>query len=137
MTAQRLHGWRGWFERGAKQPVAPLEPAVRGALIWRAHAAIRTGDIDLAEAMVLEHGDRVKVDAACLNLLGLIAEARGRWTEAHSFWCRAAHVEPGYEPAAQNLRRYFELFQFGRAPGSVVFGDESDFDRLIARICRD
>ena len=78
-------------------------------LLKRARAAIRRGLFDLAEALVHENGEAIWSNAACLNVLGLVAEARGQWKQA---W---------------RLRRYFELFHWGRCRDPVAFGDEPEF----------
>src|SRR3954451_2649519 len=81
----------------------------------RARDAIRRGELDVAEAFVTEGGndDELRTCAACLNVLGLIAEARGQWPAAKRFWGRSVRADRRYGPPRQNLRRYFELFQFG------------------------
>lgn len=101
-------------------------PAMPGCdlLLLRARLAIRAGELAQAEAFVLENGEGLCHDAACLNVLGLIAEARGHWTLARKYWTRSTRADKQYEPARQNLRRYFELFQFGRSRQCVAYGDE-------------
>lgn len=99
----------------------------REQLLARARAAVRLRDTDLAEAFVLEGGDPVWTCAACLNVLGLVAEARGQWAAAKRFWGRSVRADRRYEPPRQNLRRYFEWFQFGQSRVPVAFGDEPQF----------
>jgi hypothetical protein len=97
----------------------------RDQLLDRAHAAVRLRELDAAESFILENGAAIWQDAACLNVLGLIAEARGDWRKARRLWGRAARANKCYQPAWQNLRRYFELFQFGRSASPVAFGDDA------------
>lgn len=124
------HQLFGWFSH----PGRPERFPGRSQLLSRSRRAIRRGRLDLAEALIMEGGDRAVHDASCLNVLGLIAEARGKWSKARRFWSRAARADKCYGPARQNLRRYFELCQFGRTRLTVAFGDEAEFARQeIAR----
>jgi len=106
---------------------------LRDALLGRARSALRAGELDGAEALVMEYGDLAMSDAACLNVLGVVAEVRGRWGEARKFWGRAVRADRKYEPAYQNLRRYFELWQWGRSECVRALGDETALDLLRAR----
>jgi hypothetical protein len=74
---------------------------------------------------VKEIGDGVWSHSACLNLLGLVAEARGDWSKARRLWSRAARTDRRYLPPRLNIRRYFELFKFGYSRYAVAFGEES------------
>lgn len=102
-------------------------------LLARARDAVRRGEPDVAEAFVAQGGDAVRTSAACLNVLGLIAEARGQWPAARRYWSRSVRADRHYGPPRQNLRRYFELFQFGRSCCGVAFGDEPQFDSQEAQ----
>jgi hypothetical protein len=106
---------------------------VRNELLRRARGAIRAGALELAEALVMEYGDLARSDAPCLNVLGVIAESRGRWTDAKRFWGKSLRADPGYDPACQNLRRYFELWNWGRSECPRALGDETALDFLLAR----
>jgi tetratricopeptide (TPR) repeat protein len=118
------------------RPVAQralAQPQVRDALLRRARSAIRAGELELAEALVMEYGDLALSDAACLNVLGVIAEVRGKWSDARKFWSRALRADPRSDAAYQNLRRYFELWNWGRSECQRAFGDETTLDLLRAR----
>ena len=80
-----------------------------------ASAAAEQGEWALAGSELLKGGDVALSDPACLNLLGLAAEARGDWGAARRMYGRALRRDRHYFPAEQNLRRYFELFTFGRS----------------------
>ena len=97
---------------------------VNDAVLKRARRAIRLRQFDLAIAFIQECGDSAAHDAACLNVLGLIAEARDDWQEARRCWSRALQVDPSYTPAYDNLRRWMELFHWGKTSVPVTFGDE-------------
>src|SRR5213080_3876838 len=77
-------------------PVFFVRPRSRGRtfpgcdqLLERSRRALRRGKLDLAEAFVMEGGDAIWANAACLNVLGLIAEARGKWSKARRLWGRS------------------------------------------------
>jgi hypothetical protein len=103
-------------------------------LLDRARSAIRTGDAAVAESIIAECGEAAETDPDCLNVRGLIAELRGQWAQARSCWVRAArHSEPGHA-ARQNLRRYFELFEFGRTVVPAALGDEPNVEICSQRL---
>jgi hypothetical protein len=132
MITGALHWWQWLFHRSGSGPTVDC-PGARDELLRRARCAIRDGELELAEALVMEYGEPALRDAACLNALGLICEARGRWGDARRFWSRALRADPRFEPPRTNLRRYFELFQWGRTDCPVAFGDETALDLLLAR----
>jgi len=95
----------------------------RAALVLRACACVRLGDIDQAEDL-LDSDLLPTRDAARLNLLGVIFEKRGRWAEARRFYGRAMRADRAFEAARQNLRRWFELETFGHTDLPMLLGDE-------------
>jgi hypothetical protein len=104
-------------------------------LLARCRCAIRLREFDLAESFLMEAGLAMRFSAPCLNLMGLIAESRGEWHKAKRFWGRSIRADRTYQPPRQNLRRYFELFQFGSSSLSVAFGDEPQF--MHQEVCRE
>jgi hypothetical protein len=140
MIAITFNWWRRLFPRPLAQGKvvwrAVARPHLRDELLRRARCAIRAGELKLAEALVMEYGDSALADSACLNLLGVIAEARGQWAHARKFWSKSLRVNPRYDPAYQNLRRYFELWNWGRSECQRTFGDETTLDLLRARSIR-
>ena len=105
----------------------PTDPGAPEQMVQRTRIAIREGDVDLAEALLGECGDAADADTDCLNLKGVIAEMRGDWRAARQYWVRAAKGTPQSAAAKHNLRRYYELFEFGRCRDWVAFGDEPEF----------
>lgn len=101
-------------------------------ILRQARDAIRRCDCELAKAIIIGAGDAVWQNARCLNVLGVIAEARGDWELARRLWSRAARRDRSYQPPRQNLRRYFELFYWGRCRDSVAFGDEQKFQLRLS-----
>lgn len=93
-----------------RHPVAPrdyqfyIRSAMR-AINVRDFAAART---HLKEALSLN--DR---SAEGFNLAGVLAEMREDYDKAKRYYGQAIKINKHFEPAQQNMRRIFELFQFG------------------------
>jgi hypothetical protein len=92
--------------------------------LTQARAAIRTGDFDRARTLLADWDETVRADAACLNVLGVLAVAESDWKRAVRLWRAAVRANGAYQPPRQNLRRYFELFEFGRSSVPIAIGDE-------------
>jgi len=101
----------------------------RSELVRRVADAIRRGEIDLAEWLIGEHGTDSSQSAECLNLLGVIAVAEDDWRKAKRCWRRATEIDSAYQPALRNLRRYYELNEFGKSGEELCLGDEPEFSR--------
>jgi hypothetical protein len=136
MIAVTFSWWRRLssrpFARGKVDWRAVARAPVRDELLRRARCAIRAGESRQAEALVMEYGDFAWSDAACLNVRGVIAETRGQRAEARKFWSKSVHVDPRYDPAHQNRRRYFELWNWGRPKCRRRFDNETTLDLLRA-----
>jgi hypothetical protein len=117
-----------------KQPPPNVVPLVRNELLARACAAVRARQPDEAESILNEADDGLRREAASLNLLGLVAESRGQWHIARRMWSLAARTDPQYQPPRRNLRRYYELFQWGRCRECASFGDEPEFAELPRKV---
>lgn len=63
-------------------------------------------------------------DARWLNLMGVICESRGDWRRARRFYGKAMRADRGFAPAEQNMRRWYEMFTFGRTRWPVALGDD-------------
>lgn len=92
----------------------------RNSAALMASAAICQGELVLAETTILAGGDAALCDASCLNLLGVIAEKRHDWKLARRMYGRSIRADRRFEPAQQNMRRWFELFTFGRSSEPVA-----------------
>ncbi len=110
---------------------------LRGAL-----DAIIEGRWDDAEAMLVEDRPIAMNDAAFLNLLGIVHQAKGQWKEARRYYGKAMTADPHYAPAEQNLRRVYELHTFGRTDLEISLIDsamaiqlESRFAAPLVRQC--
>jgi hypothetical protein len=93
--------------------------AIQPAFLTEVCTSIRLGRLDEAEAMVASE------EAPCLNLLGVIHEMRGEWKLARKYYGKAIRTDRQFEPAQQNMRRFYELYTFGRCREPVALGDET------------
>ena len=93
----------------------------RDSAIDDARLAIRLGFFDEARELLSPLPDR---DPARLNLLGVILQAQGFPRAARRHFGKAFRADRTYAPAAQNLRRRFELAAFGCTALPVALGDE-------------
>lgn len=90
----------------------------------RACAAIRLADSETAIAAMAACGAGLENEAACLNVLGALAEMLRLWRAARWLYGQALFVDKSYGPAECNLRRLYELYTFGRTRHSIALGDE-------------
>jgi tetratricopeptide (TPR) repeat protein len=85
--------------------------------------ALRTGNLDEAESLLIAARRAAAArEAACLNLLGVLSEARGQTRAARRLYGRAMRAEPTFSPAEQNIRRLYELQAFGKTTYPVAVG---------------
>jgi len=113
----------------------PVEPVRwnRSEMLRRACVPLRSGDLQKVEGLLNAGGRHAAGDAACLNLLGVVAEARGRIRAARRFYGRSMRAEATFGPAEQNLRRLYELKALGRTTCPVAVGDP-ETDLWLARL---
>jgi hypothetical protein len=101
------------------------EPATfRGTSVRDVCVAIRLGCFDEAQALLRQIAGQHGRDAAWLNLMGVACEGRSDWRGAKRFYGKAMRADRSFVPAQQNMRRWFELFTFGRTNLAVALGDE-------------
>ena len=48
-----------------------------------------------------------------MNLVGVMLEMREEYEQARRYYGQAIKLDKNFEPAQQNMRRIFELFNFG------------------------
>jgi hypothetical protein len=96
----------------------------RAELLQQIRTAIRLGLPDEAEAMIEHIGAFALNDAECLNLRGVICEARGAWKNARRWYGRAIRANRSHAAAQQNMLRIYELNTFGRSKQPIALGDE-------------
>ncbi|HEY2586329.1 MAG TPA: response regulator [Tepidisphaeraceae bacterium] len=100
------------------QEIGDCAAAVRDASL-----AIRLRCFEDAERILESAGDAEVRDAAWLNLMGVVHESRGDWRRAKRFYGKAMRADRRFAPAEQNMRRWYELFTFGRTQWPVAMGD--------------
>src|SRR5271156_5789433 len=62
-------------------------------------AAVVEGHWDDDEALLNADRDIAKTDAAILNLLGIVHQAKGQWKEARRYYGKAMKTDRTYAPA--------------------------------------
>ncbi len=93
-----------------------------GAVLARVRGTLEDGDYDLAEGLLMKAaalGDR---DPAFFNLKGLLFEIRGDFSGARREYGHAISKDSRYEPAQQNMRRIYELREFGHSEEPANLG---------------
>lgn len=95
------------------------------SLLSNAASAIRLGCLDHAMALLEPFQVAPVHDAAYLNLVGAVHEARREWKLARRFYCKAKRADRHYTPAEQNLRRMYELHNWGKCREPMALGDET------------
>ncbi len=61
--------------------------------------------------------------AEAFNLTGVLFEMQENYDRARKYYGQAIKLDKRYEPAQQNMRRIFELFNYGTSQEPVAFGD--------------
>lgn len=62
--------------------------------------------------------------AEAFNLTGVLFEMKEDYDRAKKYYGQAIKLDNRYEPAQQNMRRIFELFQFGSSKEPVALGED-------------
>jgi len=96
-----------------RKPSAPKYKAEPNIHLLAAKRAINNREFDEARghlAEVIKQNDRM-IEAH--NLLGVLFEMKNEYGIAQRCYGRAIAIDSKYEPAQQNMRRLYELFQFG------------------------
>ena len=113
-------------------PAAPDRKSGTGTLKYKvepnihllaAKRAINNREFDEARshlAEVIKQNERM-IEAH--NLLGVLFEMKHEYSIAKRCYGRAIAIDSNYEPAQQNMRRLFELFQFGSSKEPVNLGE--------------
>lgn len=92
--------------------------------VQKASPLLRRGAIDQAAAVLRAACTGEPVHAGWLNLMGVICESRGDWRRARRYYGKAMRANHNFAPAEQNMRRWYELFTFGRTKLPVALGDD-------------
>jgi two-component system, OmpR family, alkaline phosphatase synthesis response regulator PhoP len=106
---------------------APRIVARPGAGYWQVLAAVpdalRAGDLNEAESLLMAAGTITDSDPCFLNLAGAVHEAHGRPASARRFYERALELEAGYQPARINLDRLNEIERVARKSRPAQAGE--------------
>ena len=62
--------------------------------------------------------------AEAFNLTGVLFEMQEDYDRAKKYYGQAIKLDKRYEAAQQNMRRIFELFQFGSSREPVALGED-------------
>lgn len=129
MELSRVRTWIGraagtFIRRDPAEEIARIEACSKA--VRDASLSLRLGRIEEAETILHSIAGREPRHSACLNLMGVICESRGDWRRARRFYGKAMRADRSFAAAEQNMRRWYELFTFGRTKLPVALGDESD-----------
>ena len=112
---------------GRHQPPArgPVELGSLEDFLREAKRLINLQDFVLAGRMVAEalRIDEQSPDAH--NLQGVLHEIAGDYDAAKKSYGRAVKLDSGHPAALQNMRRIFELFNFGRSEEPLHYGEKA------------
>jgi DNA-binding response OmpR family regulator len=113
------------LDRHQPRDVQVEDPTPVGNLIREAKRLINLQDFDsaatcLSAALKIDH-----TSPEVHNLQGVLAEIRGDYDEARRAYGRAIKIDSRHEPAQQNMRRLFELFNFGSSQETLHLGGKS------------
>ena len=113
------------LDRHQPRHVPPEEPTAVGNLIREAKRLINLQDFQAA-ALCLAAAAKIEQGSPEVhNLQGVLAEISGDYDAARLAYGRAIRIDARYEPAQQNMRRLFELFNFGSSQETMHLGERS------------
>jgi FixJ family two-component response regulator len=84
-------------------------------LLARARVALVNSDLKRAEGLLLRAAPPGAQDPCFHNLMGLLTELREDFAGARRHYGKAISLDGKYAPAQQNMRRLYELREFGRS----------------------
>jgi FixJ family two-component response regulator len=113
------------LERHQPTDVQPPESTAIGNLTREAKRLINLQDFASAALCITA---ALKIDDASpdvYNLQGVLAEIGGDYDAARRAYGKAIRLHSRHEPAQQNMRRLFELFNFGSSEEALHLGEKS------------
>jgi hypothetical protein len=122
-----LDSFRSRFALAARPSLSSrLATRSRGYLqtLSDARTALRRGELEQAEHLLMQAGVLADGDAAFHNLVGVLHECRGRTRQAKKSYGRAIAASGKYLPSQLNMRRLYELSALGSTVQPVALGDE-------------
>ena len=104
-----------------RQLIQDQEPDKYDVLLARAAWRLVDGDLSKAEGLLLRLPAGEKKDPAFHNLMGLLTELGGDFNGARRHYGKAIRHDSNYALAQQNMRRLYELREFGKSnePGAL------------------
>ena len=101
--------------------VQDQQPETYDVLLARARQALTEGDLSRAEKLLLRASPLGEKDPAFHNLLGLMTELRGDFSGARTHYGKSLRLNIKFAAAQQNMRRLYELREFGHSdePGAL------------------
>ena len=113
--------WNSWMN--LTLPASSIAVGYRSTLAM-VRNALRREDWGEAEALLMRAGPLAGHDPAFFNLVGVLREVEGNKNAAAEFYGKAIRSNPNYSAAQQNMRRLYELKNFGHTDQHVALGDE-------------
>lgn len=101
--------------RREKHLLQDRSPDNYDVLLARARVALVDQDLARAEGLLLRAGPLGEKDPAFHNLMGLLSELRGEFSGARRHYGKAIAINARFAPAQQNMRRLYELHEFGHS----------------------
>jgi CheY-like chemotaxis protein len=101
-------------------------------VLERVRDALRATKFTEAESLLMKAADLAAKDAAYFNLLGALCELQLQWKLARKYYGRAIAADGHYEPSQRNMRRLYELMEFGSSKLPLALGDEEAHVHLHA-----
>ena len=112
------------IKRVLREKVLAEAPGEGGydSVLARARMCLVEGDMERAEALLMTAAPLGKNDPEYFNLLGLWHEVNGRFSDARQTYGKAISLNSKFEPAQQNMRRLYELREFGHSDEPANLG---------------
>jgi len=98
-------------------------------------SAICQGEWDAAARALTSAPTMTARSAECLNLIGVVRQARHDWAGARQYYAKSIRADRQYAPAEQNIRRLYELETFGSTNLPIALADHETVLR-IGRLTR-
>jgi len=104
-----------------RQLIQDREPDKYDVLLARARVGLVDGDLSKAEGLLLRAAPLGEQDPAFHNLMGLLTELGGDFNGARRHYGKAIRIDSHFAAAQQNMRRLYELREFGKSnePGAL------------------
>ena len=104
----------------------PIEFGSTEDFLREAKRLINLQGFEMAGRMISEALSFDEHSPEAHNLQGVLHEIAGNYDAAKKSYGNAIKLEPNHAAAQQNMRRLFELFNFGRSEEPLNFGGKSE-----------